>query len=85
MEQIANEKKPSPFYSPSYGMIAHAEQIKGGNTLQAGESERLRNIHLQSTAENMYVGYAIYRRVVDSTYCILVLRSNGEFVYYGEV
>jgi hypothetical protein len=84
MEQIANEKKPS-LYSPSYGMIAHAEQIKESNTLQAGESERLRNIHLQSTAENMYVGYAIYRRVVDSTYCILVVRSNGEFVYYGEV
>ena len=84
MEATANGKKTS-LYSPSYGMIAHAEQIKESVTLQSGESQRLRNIQLQSTAENMYVSYAIYRRLVDSTYCILVVRSNGEFVYCGEV
>ena len=84
MEKTANGKKTS-LYSPSYGMISHAKQIKESDTLQPGESERLRNIHLQSTAENMYIGYAIYRRVVDSSYCILVVRNNGEFIYYGEV
>jgi hypothetical protein len=84
MEATANGKKKS-LYAPSYGMIAHAEQIKEGNTLQPGNSERLRNIHLRSTAENMYVGYVIYRRSIDSTYCILAVRMSGESIYYGEV
>ena len=84
MEEIANAKIAS-LYAISSGMRDDAKSIKESATLLPGESRRLCNIHLKSTAENMYVGYSIYRRLIDSTYCILVVRMNGDFLYYDEV
>ena len=84
MESIANEKKRS-LYAPSKGMVDHANQIKGHGSLEKGGYVILINISLQSTAENMYVGYVIYRRLSDGTYCILAKRNTGECYYYSEV
>lgn len=84
MEAIANAKNPS-LYSPSSGMIANGLQVKDSNELDRGVSRRLIDIYRQSTAENMYLGYAIYRRLIDGTYCILAVRNSGESFYYGEV
>ena len=84
MEAVANAKNRS-LYAPSSGMVANAVQIKDRNELENGESLRLIDINRQSTAENMYIGYAIYRRLSDGSYCILAVRNSGESFYYGEV
>jgi hypothetical protein len=84
MEAVANAKNRS-LYAPSSGMVANAVQIKDSNELEHGESLRLIDINRQSTAENMYLSYAIYRRLIDGSYCILAVRNNGESIYYDEI
>jgi hypothetical protein len=70
---------------PSQGIIDNAMQIKESGILKSGESQILINSSLQTTAENMYVGYVIYRRLSDDTHCILAKRNTGEYFYYSEV